>query len=204
MSFLGMIQAVQGAAAAAGIAGGGVAGVATQTGGVNPATITISDIIATDQDSAYVNTTDDQNIFADYEIRNRYEGDKHVYMMGITSPGGFQGKSVAFCQLAAPTTLWMVDWTACKWNTPPLVPDPNDPADPEWILMDVITEPAQIIIGRDGVTPIYRLSGTYVYGHTNPDQANIYFPRPPFIADKFPRIVPTSVFTPNLMDSSNG
>lgn len=111
-------------------------------------------------------------IYIDYIARNRYEGDYHRYMMGITSPGGFQGKSVAFCQLAAKTLLWVSDWTALREGYPPDIPDPESKNE-NWILLDVIPETGTPTLKPDGATVLYRISGTYVYGCVNPN-ANIY------------------------------
>jgi len=163
--------------------------------------VTFGSVTFDDNDAQY-KFLGNNSVFTDYEIHNRYESDKHIYMMGITSPGGFQGASVAFCQLASPTLLWMSDWTACKTQGPPESPDPT-PIDPNWILMDVHYEPAMINIMADGVTPIYRISGTYVYGHRNPSPLtiqNIAFSRPPWLQDSFSRTMPANLLQQDIIN----
>lgn len=168
------------------------------------ATVTVGTVSPDDNDADYADLGSDFDIFTDYEINSRYESDKHRYMAGITSPGGFQSNSVAFFQLASPTLLWIVDWTAAKFNSQPEIPAPL--ISPgfggiNWILMDEHYEPAKIAVASDGVTPIYRISGTYVYGHQNPDPQvlkNVAFGRPPWLEDVFDRTMPTSKWTQNL------
>src|ERR1700722_14672416 len=99
---------------------------ATPAGGstiVTPtAQVTIGTVTATDTLSKLVTNT--TVIWNDYMVKNRYEGDNHIYMMGITSPNGFQGASVAFAQLASPTLLWIAEWTASCFGQQPVVPNP--------------------------------------------------------------------------------
>ena len=133
--------------------------------------------------------------FNDYIVNNRFEKDSHRYMAGITSPDGFQGNSVAFFQLASPTLLWIADWTACRFGNPPIVPD-TTPRDSNWILLDDHWEPGMISLGPDGTTPIYRISGTYVYGHKRPNartHRNVTFSMAPWVD-------PAAGFTTNVPD----
>ena len=146
------------------------------------ATVTVDNLIpAVDSSAKFIRGTD--KLFTDYLITTHYEKSRHIYRMGITSPSKFQGDSVAFIQLAAPTLLWICDWTASSINKQPEVPNPN-PSDPNWVLLDDRYEPASLALAPDGVTPLYRISGTYVYGHKNPDDFtpnNISFPCPPWM-----------------------
>src|SRR5690242_2432545 len=108
------------------------------------AVITVGPLSANQPGTAkYAGEKDTQN--ADYIINNRYESDKHIYMAGITSPGGFSGNSVSFFRLSSPTLLWICDWTAASWNKPPLSPDPNV-NDPNWVLMDIMPETSNISV----------------------------------------------------------
>lgn len=148
---------------------------------------------------------DDQGVWADYMIKSRYERDPHTYMAGVASPGGFQGASVAFFRLTAPTLLWIVDWTAARFATQPDIPS-NEPQGNNWVLLDEIVEPAMITVGPDGVTPLYRISGTYVYGNINPSAdvlKNVSYGRPPWLQNNFDRSMPTSLEQKDLMDSSS-
>jgi hypothetical protein len=158
-------------------------------------TITVGTVDA--GQSAY-NPPPDNTVWTDYMINNRYEGDLHRYMAGISSPNGFQGASAAFFQLAAPTVLWVCDWTALLINGPPQCPDPFSVGD-DWVLLDYHLEPAMLGLAADGVSATYRLSGTYFFGQKNPGQQSNYansvfstaqYPRPPWLDDVFMRKIP--------------
>ncbi len=157
-------------------------------------TETVSENVPTGDQAAQFLTANDRSIYTDYRVMNRFEADGHKYMLGITSPGGFNGGSAAFVQLAAKTLLWISDWTASRMGDFPIIPNP-EPVDTSWVLLDEHVEPAQLSVAADGVTPFYRISGTYVYGHKNPAATtirDIMFPRPPWLADAFPRTMSNS------------
>jgi hypothetical protein len=165
------------------------------------ATVSFGPLGTDDNNALYVPET--SGIFSDYVINSRYEKDWHIYMMPITSPNGFQGASVAFAQLASFTALWIVDWTAERAGDQPKVPQPWS-NDPNWVLMDEHYGPSMLSLMGDGVTPIWRLSGTYVYGAKNPSTAMPYYPRPPWMEDVFDRTIDANKFTPFLIDVPSG
>lgn len=149
---------------------------------------------------------DKNAIWADYIVVNRYERDLHRYMMGIASPEGFGGDSVAFVQLANPTLLWICDWSASKYGEQPRIPDP-EPRNRNWILLDHHWELNSLDIPGDGQTPYYRISGTYVYGNKNPSdklQKDAVFPNPPWLEDVFERTVPESAIIQGISDTGGG
>lgn len=178
-----------------------VAGPANSPAGV---TITIGDVSFTDD--ALFSTTTGTFPSPDYMILNRYERDGHKYVMGVTSPQGFQRKSVAVCQLTNPTLLFIADWTVSQFKTKPIAPDPNL-QDQNWELLDILPETAMETVGPDGVTPLWRLTGTYVYAHVNPS-ANVFddivFPRPPWLKDNHPRTFPLTNLQNGLIDGTGG
>lgn len=135
---------------------------------------------------------DDGGLWTDYMVTNRYESDKHVYMLPIASPEGFAGNSAAFVQLAAPTTLWICEWTVCRARLKPKVPSSAPPR--YWVLLDEHLTPAMITVGPDGSTPLYRISGRYVYGATNPSRVRVSHPLPPWLANTFNRSVDNNQF----------
>lgn len=155
-----------------------------------PATISYQPLTFDDTGGKFNTSIQVAGLFTDYEINNRFVSDLSRFMAGITSPDGFQGASAAFFQLARPRLLWVCDWTACRLNTPPEIPDPES-QDPNWILLGrTPAETAKIIVLPDGKTPVYRISGTYVYGHTNPNakpHKDIFWGRPPWLQDSFER-----------------
>lgn len=151
----------------------------------------------------YIPADDDgAAIYTDYIVNNRFEKDRGIYMNGVTSPLPFQGASVAFVQLHAPTLLWICDWTACRFNASPLIPNSIN-SDTDWVLLDEHYEPSMIVTAVDGTTPLYRISGTYVYGKQNPNSTtvnDIQYARPPWLEDAFTRIVPATSLTNGLVD----
>lgn len=150
----------------------------------------ISPVEATDQLGSYIPS---RGMFPSYFIENKYDNDQHTYMMGITSTvGNFSRNSAAFVQLAKPTLLWTADWTVCKWGEQPEIPDPYSVGS-QWVLLDIGGELAMITISPDGVTPLYRISGTYLFGIRtvgNNAFASMAFPVPPWLAGSFPRTIP--------------
>lgn len=170
------------------------------------AEIVIVDAIDPDAQNAkwVAGSSAESSIWNDYMINNRFEEDPHRYMMGITSPNGFKGTSVAFVQLAAKTLLWIADWTVMRTGAKPIIPS-KIPSDPEWVFLDAHYEPGMVELMPDGETAKYRLSGIYVFGHKNPSDnilANMYFSRPPWLQDVFDRTVTTSMEEKNVIDTS--
>lgn len=147
------------------------------------------------------------SIYTDYIIRTHYEKDRHTYQAGITSPNGFAGQSVAFFRLATPTLLCIVDWSAARTGFPPEPPDPSKLADANWILLDDWYEAGEIQMGADGITPSYRISGTYTYGHKNPAAVtinNVTFGLPPYIdGSQIVRTVSPGNLKGNIIDSGS-
>ena len=116
-------------------------------------------------------TVDTSAVWTDYIVQNRYEDNRRIFMMANTIPGDYspsllQGK-VSFVQIAQPTLLWIADWTAARWKKRPKIPNPTV-QDTRWVLLHKIIEPANATLGPNGVDPLYRISGTYIYGHKNP------------------------------------
>ena len=166
--------------------------------------VTIGEVTIDDGNGLFIPSANLSSIFTDYVCNQRFEQDRHVYMLPIASPTGFGGNTAAFVQLAAPTLLRIVDWTAARLNQQPVVPDPQS-LDPDWILLDVLPETAMITVAVDGVTPLYRISGTHVYGHRRPSDFaynNVTYARPPWLRDQFEfgRKMPLGNFQANLID----
>jgi len=133
--------------------------------------------------NSIINQGNNQSVITDYRVRSRFERDFRRYQLGITSPTGFLGRTAAFVQLAAPTLLWVVDWTGCSFLDKPSVPDPYT-VGLGWVLLDACLEPAAVTVAVDGSTPLYRLTGTYVFGHELPGPlvySNVRFPVAPWI-----------------------
>lgn len=139
-----------------------------------------SDVLQPEDDALYDESEIGDGIFTDYVIHNQYESDGQIYMMPVTSPGGFDGDSVAFVKLAGGTLLWICDWTAEKIGAPPSIPNP-DIDDPNLVLLDSHCQPAGLLKRPDD-SIIYRISGTFIYGYKNPSQAVFYYGRPPWMA----------------------
>lgn len=171
------------------------------------AVVTVGDIDFTPTADVKFRQDQGDGIYTDYQIVNRYEDDPNLFMGGVTSPGGFQGASVCFVQLAAPTLVWVCDWTACRAGSKPKVPDPT-PSDPDWVLLKKSPETPAEMLMPDGVSPLYRISGTYYYGHKDPQAASTFdrmsFPRPPWLQDIDSRTVDDEMLETGLIDGSGG
>ena len=159
---------------------------------VPEAQVVIGTVQPTDPPSAFAGN----GLFPDYQIQSRFIKNNHRYMMGITSPAGTPtGGSAAFVQLAAPTLIWLCEWTAFQIGSPPPIPSPVS-VNPDWILLDHEEyDPVMLILGPDGVTPCYRISGIYIYGHKNPAAVtvnNVNFSIPPWMVNVFDRSMPAS------------
>lgn len=166
----------------------------------------------------YVTTS--ESPWGDYVVRCRYHKSQKRFMLGVTSPNGFRaptnsfslstnrsatlsntptggGPTVAFVQLANPTLLWVVDWTGARLNSKPFAPNSRF-SDPQWVLLEEHLEPGQISVGADDRIPLYRISGLYVYGHTNPNphiNNDAAFPVAAWVqSTKFDRSIPDYMF----------
>ena len=124
------------------------------------AVVTVGDI-PIDDGSLY--DIDDDGLWTDYFVVNRYEKDNHIYMMPMTSPNGFQGNQVAFVQLAAFTALLICDWKCQRVGEQPEMPHPA-PQDTNAVLMDEHYEPVIMDLMGDGETKVWTIAGTFVYG----------------------------------------
>ena len=151
--------------------------------------VVVEEIPIEDSLGKYSLFDDTQATYVDYQVTNRFEKCRNRYMMGVSSPNGFQGNSVATAQLCSPTLLWICDWTAARLKFQPEAPNPES-SDSAWVLLFDHWEPADPGLMADGVTPIYRISGTYVYGNLRPSTNtadDVFYPRPPWMQDVFPR-----------------
>jgi hypothetical protein len=165
----------------------------------------VEDIATTDNDAEYINL-DSLNgspcVWSDWAMNSRLESDRTRYMVPVTAPNGFQGKTVSIVQLASPVLLWIVDWTAMRTGDKPLIPDPTT-NDPNWVILDEIYEPASQVSLTDGVNRLYRISGTFIYGHVNPAAdilSYVIFPIPPWLTDNAERLFGTNYRIRGLFD----
>lgn len=177
------------------------------------ATVTIGNVPTDDNFGLYTNQANGILEWVDYRVENRYERDGHIYMMGVTSPSGdITGAQAAFVQMAKPTQLWIADWTAARWSAVPLIPDPTLLAQSQsstgnWILLDEHIQAAMLTLNPDGITGLYRISGTYVYGCVVPSSrttADVTFPKPPWMGGVFTRTVPQEVLTQGIINNVAG
>lgn len=166
---------------------------------------TVANVVVQDlegfEENAPINEQNVQGTWADYRIRNYYVRNEGRYMLGITSPNGFQGDSVAFVQLSAPTVLWISQWTASQMGSKPQIPDPTSVPSQYVLLYE--TPVSEMITITGGGNKMYRLSGTYVYGSRRPSTQvfdDVKFPQPPWIDPDSDRNVETSLLTGGLID----
>ena len=122
--------------------------------------------------------------YTDFVFKSKVCKDRRIHNLGVTSPGGFAGSSTVFVQLSAPTLLWVMRWTACRFGQIPEVPEPEPQSGSTWVLLKDSYEPGTVVLGTDGATGLYRISGTYLYGARNPQPAtvlNLRFSVPPWL-----------------------
>lgn len=156
-------------------------------------------------------------IWEDYEIHSTYDKNYHRYCMGVTVPvrqetvlQTIPGRTappskrptVSIVQLCNPTLIWKADWTAARYNTKPYIPSANI-GGLEWVLLEEKIDPGMITLAADGVTPLYRISGTYVFANVYPSgklYENVDFGIPPWVdASSFDRSVPDEMFKDNII-----
>lgn len=185
----------------------GIIGGASQLTSISYASV-ITGVVEPDDELGKWIDAEDEGLsqYLDCLITSRYERDPHMWMAGITSPSGFQGASVAFFRMASPTLLWIADWTVMRANKQPDIPN-SSLTDTNWVLLFDSVEPARIAVANDGVTPLYRISGVYIYGHKKPGgtaAGNAVFPLPPFLSDTFPagRMVPSASLKQNIINAT--
>jgi hypothetical protein len=143
-------------------------------------------------------------VWDDCRIINRFEDDSCKYMLGITSANRYRGKTASVCQLAIPTLLWISDWTVSRKGNPPSIPNPQS-QDPNWELMDAISEANETQLLGDGVSKSYRISGTYIYAST--DRAfnltdYLVFPIPPWLNSTDARRITSSYVLDDLLSDN--
>lgn len=173
------------------------------------ATITVGTVTLKDTRGQYNDPpSGPPSVPLDDVLVNRYEQDGHTYMMGISSPGGFSNSdgTVAFVRLASKTLLWIADWTTARIGQQPEIPDPESVSN-DWVLLDGHIELHNLDVGVDGVSAMYRISGTYFYGHKNPGSAlttYVNYPRPVWLQDSFKRTIPLSKLKGGLITVTGG
>lgn len=144
--------------------------------------------------------------YADYLIRMKYHRDLRRYALPLSSLTGFQGFTTAFCRLAAPTLTLSIEWTACKTVVPPKIPDPELRSN-DWVLLDVMPETVNKVVMNDNASPLYRISGIYVYAHRRPSQAllgDTCIPRPPWLERTFETTIREDRLDDTLVDLVGG
>lgn len=92
-------------------------------------------------------------------------------------------------KLSTSTEVLVCTWTGCQWNDVPNAPDPESLSS-NWVLLDDWWEAVTIITASDGTTPLYRLSGVFIYGCLDPNiltWQDVEFPLAPWLdPSKFP------------------
>lgn len=166
--------------------------------------VEVGPLTVDDSDAVFKDDEEPGNaVWSDYLVNSKYESDGHIFMLGGTAE--VSQASVGFVQLANHTLLWIADWTASRHNTKPKIPD-TITNDQDWVLLDKHYEPAQVVVGPDGVTPLWRISGTYIYGHRKPNSntlKHVVWPRPPWMEDNFDRSVPANITEKSIIDAGN-
>ena len=182
------------------------------------------------EDSLNLAVEQEGAIWDDYAIESSYHKNYHRYCLGTTAPKQQErvlgtappalratlGSNIgsnrepqytsAFVQLCEPTLIWRVDWTAARFNSKPFIPSTNVGSESLWVLLDETIITGTITLASDGITPRYRISGTYVFGHAAPDekiQKNMEFSVPPWVStNTFSRTVDDNMFKNDIIHKS--
>jgi hypothetical protein len=112
----------------------------------------------------YAFGTDDATevAYGDFQMRNHFEKDGLTFAGSNTSPVPFGGSLISVIRVGAPRIIWVCEWTSCRMALEPQVPDPASQP-PGWTLLDVHVTAAHVSMGPNGIDPVYRVSGVYVY-----------------------------------------
>lgn len=162
----------------------------------SPANVTIGTVTVEESSNFVAQTVN--TLYTDFVFKTKVHKDNRLYYMGQTSPNAFQENTATVVQLAAPTLLWQVDWTACRFGAIPQIPEPTPAsANSVWVLLDEQYEPGMIVLGPSGSKPLYRISGTFLYGSLRPNARTILdlrFSTPPWIS--------TTTFTRTIAEAN--
>ena len=105
--------------------------------------------------------------YTDYRITTQYDDVATVIQVPVAGPPGTPS---AILTLGGGMSSAMVSWTAESYGKPPTMPHP-DHSDDNYTYMQGQILGENVVVGIDGVTPIYRVSGTYKYALKRPRTA---------------------------------
>lgn len=166
--------------------------------------IQIGQVLDDDSQAAYLGDDQDSS-WRDCRVHNHYSHNLTRYVLGVTAEEDVTGDTSAFVQLSKGWLIWIADWTISRAGKVPPVPD-TVPADIMWKLLDYKYQLNHITLAADGITPVYRISGTYVYGHRKPSVKALLdarVARQPWVEDRFVRRFTEKDFMKNVIDGGN-
>lgn len=148
------------------------------TAAVPPARVSIVGVIIDAASAIAGGMLTSAALYSDYCITCRWDGDEQIAHMAPTDTEGVS----AFVALAAPTKQLTVEYTAERIGAPPAIP-PRD-LGPNYVLLSSSQQPAQVDVGADGVTPVFRTAGWMVFGVRNPSKVTARGAIPPWVVDQ--------------------
>jgi hypothetical protein len=116
-------------------------------------------------------------IYGDYNISEAYETDYHTLQMPKATTADH---NASFAVVAQPTMKKVVNWTATKANDWPDLPK-AETSDPNEILLFKYVTGRNIELAADQLTPVYIITGRYIYAYVDPDLVNMYVGVPPYV-----------------------
>lgn len=119
--------------------------------------------------------------YDDYRVTSEWVHDTGVRMLPGTGVGSAAKIAKAVTVHGGKMTL-EVNWTARRSGSPPVLPTFRS-LDQNIIPLKASVLPAQPEPTADGAMLSYRVSGHYIYGVVDPDQASVFAPMPPFLSD---------------------
>jgi hypothetical protein len=169
-------------------------GQATLAGSYGPAALVATVPVIPNTQSAISTTESSLGISEHYELQTAYTTDYHtIPLPTVGSP------FCSFAVLAPPTMTKAVSFSATRWDQPPTAPNPQT-IDPNNVLLHTVYNPEAAQLGPDGQTPIYRLTGTYIYGIQDPTQVVLSAGALPYVASAFGNALYT-IFSNGIIDA---
>lgn len=119
-------------------------------------------------------------MYDDYPVRSRYVTDMGVIQLPVTSSD--PNVTAVFIQMHAPIAKRIVDMDVSSTGSRPQLP--QDPAltDSNQVLLSSELAPDAMNLSGDGITPTWRMRGSYEIGFVNRNNASVTAAVPPWLS----------------------
>lgn len=120
-------------------------------------------------------------LYTEYKIMSRVEAPENIVQMPVASSTATE--TSVFCQVAAAIAKRVVEWSAEKVGSRPILPDPKV-NDENAVLLNTIIDVDDVVPDSDGTALRFRVAGRYFYGFKDPNKVNIVAGVPPWVSDE--------------------